>query len=202
MIGIIDIKMCNLGSVKNSLDYLKIQNEFISSVSQIKNCDKLILPGVGAFGEAMQRLDEEGFSEGIKKFVMTGKPLLGICLGMQLLMESSEEHGNHLGLSLVKGKVLNFNGRIKNLPIPHVGWNDVVRKKKSKILKEVDKVPSFYFVHSFFCKLSHVNEVVGITNYGVDFDSMLESGNIFGCQFHPEKSQANGLAVLRNFSEI
>jgi glutamine amidotransferase len=202
MIGIIDIKMCNLGSVKNSLDYLKMQNKFIESPSDISICDKLILPGVGAFGTAMERLNKTGFAKQINIFVKSGKPILGICLGMQLLMESSEEYGHHLGLGLIKGRVLDFSDKIKNLPIPHIGWNDVKKKKESIILRDIKDKSSFYFVHSFYCDLVDKNNVVGTTDYGFDFDSVLESGNIFACQFHPEKSQQNGLSVLDNFGKI
>lgn len=202
MIGIIDIKMCNLRSVKNSLDYLNISNKFINFPKGISDCDKLILPGVGAFGTAMEKLNKNGFTKRINKFAKDGKPILGICLGMQLLMESSEEHGHHLGLGLIKGRVLDFNGKIKNLPIPHIGWNDVVKKGESKILRDIDKVNSFYFVHSFYCDLLNKKEVVGTTDYGFGFDSVLESRNIFGCQFHPEKSQRAGLIILKNFSKI
>lgn len=202
MIGIIDYKMCNLQSVKNSLDYLNIPNKFVDSPSEIKSCDKLILPGVGAFGLAMERLDKIGFTKQIKEFARKGRPLLGICLGMQLLMESSQEHGHHLGLGLIKGGVFDFKTKIKNLPIPHVGWNNINKKRESSLLKGVENGASFYFVHSFYCDLTNKKEVVTTTDYGFDFDSILESKNIYGCQFHPEKSQQDGLRILKNFNEI
>jgi imidazole glycerol-phosphate synthase subunit HisH len=202
MIGILDYKMGNLQSIKNSLDYLNIPNRFIDYPNEILNCDKLILPGVGAFGLAMKRLDELGFIEPIKEFVFLGKPLLGICLGMQLLLDSSEEHGHHLGLGLVKGRVLPFKEKISNLPIPHIGWNDISKKKESKLLTNIENKASFYFVHSFYCDLTDKKAVAATTDYGFDFDSVIESGNIYGCQFHPEKSQKNGMVILENFSEI
>lgn len=194
--------MGNLQSVKNSLDFLKISNKIINSPMEGKVCNKLILPGVGAFGEAMNQLKTLGFDKFIKESVKKGKPLLGLCLGMQLLMDSSEEHGYHPGLGLIKGGVYPFQGKIKNLPIPHVGWNDLTKKKESKLLKDVDDNASLYFVHSFYCDLSDKSQVVATTDYGFDFDSMFEYENIFGCQFHPEKSQKNGLNILKNFSEI
>ena len=202
MIGIIDYKMCNLQSVKNSLDYLKIRNKFVDSPSEIKNCDKLILPGVGAFGIAMERLNKIGFTKQIKEFANQGNPLLGICLGMQLLMDSSEEYGHYSGLGLIKGGVFDFRNKVRNLPVPHVGWNEVIKSKESKLLKNVESGSSFYFVHSFYCDLTNRDEVIATTDYGFKFDSVLEIGNIYGCQFHPEKSQQDGLSILRNFNEI
>ncbi|MCX6762605.1 MAG: imidazole glycerol phosphate synthase subunit HisH [Candidatus Moranbacteria bacterium] len=202
MIGIINYGMGNLQSVKNSLDYLHIPNKFVNLSPEMSSCDKLILPGVGAFGLAMKQLSELKFIEPIKEFVASGKPLLGICLGMQLLLDSSEEHGNNAGLGLIRGQVLSFKEKIANLPIPHVGWNDIFFKKESKLLNNVEDGASCYFVHSFYCDLTDKKEVASTTDYGFNFDSSIESGNIFGCQFHPEKSQRVGLAILENFSKI
>lgn len=202
MIGILNYKMGNLQSVKNSLDYLHISNKFVNLPSEITNCDKLILPGVGAFGLAMKQLEELNFIDPIKEFVSLGKPILGICLGMQLLLDSSEEHGYHAGLGLIKGRALPFNEKITNLPIPHVGWNNISKKKDSKILNNIEDGDSFYFVHSFYCDLTEKKEIAATTNYGFDFDSVIESGNIYGCQFHPEKSQRAGLTILENFNKI
>lgn len=202
MIGIVDYKMGNLQSVKNSLDYLGIESKFVTSPKEIEGCNKLILPGVGAFGLAMKQLNELNLVEPIKKFVKDGKPILGICLGMQLLLDSSEEHGHHMGLSLVRGQVLPFAGKVGNLPIPHVGWNDASQIEESKILENIEDGDSFYFVHSFYCDVTDKKEVVATTDYGFDFDSVIESNNIYGCQFHPEKSQRAGLFLLENFSKI
>lgn len=202
MIGILNYKMGNLQSIKNSLDYLGIPSRIVDSPAETIECDQLILPGVGAFGLAMQQLHELDLVEPIKKIIEEGRPLLGICLGMQLLLESSEEHGHHEGLGLIKGRVLPFEGAIDGLPIPHVGWNNISKKKESAILKNIGDSDSFYFVHSFYCDLVDKNEVVATTDYGFDFDSIIQSGNIIGCQFHPEKSQRAGLSILVNFSKM
>lgn len=202
MLGILNYKMGNLQSVKNSLDYLHISSKFINHPSEIADCDKLILPGVGAFGLAMEQLKELKLLDPLKKFVASGHPLLGICLGMQLLLESSEEHGFHTGLAFIRGRVLPFREKIKELPIPHVGWNNIAKKKESQLLKNIENETSFYFVHSFYCDLVDKKEVAATTDYGFDFDSVIEVGNIFGCQFHPEKSQHLGLKILENFNRI
>ncbi len=202
MIGIVNYNMGNLQSVKNSLDYLNIANKFVNSPADIEGCYKLILPGVGAFGLAMEELNKLGFVEPIKKFSNAGKPILGLCLGMQLLLSSSEEYGQHQGLDLVTGKVLNFTDKVRNLPVPHVGWNDLKVTKQSSLLEGVESGESCYFVHSFYCQLQNQSETIATTDYGFEFTSMLQSNNIYGCQFHPEKSQSAGLKILANFGNL
>ncbi|RYE53867.1 MAG: imidazole glycerol phosphate synthase subunit HisH [Sphingobacteriales bacterium] len=201
MIGIINYGMGNLASVRNALDHLSITCKIVSSPAELRDMDKIILPGVGAFGMAMENLDSTGFSEEIRELVLVKKkPLLGICLGMQLLLQRSVEHGEHNGLSIVNGDVLFFGDVISNQPIPHMGWNDVEHKKNSILYAGIEEKSSYYFVHSYYCKLSDKEDVAGSTNYGIDFDSSIEAGHIFGCQFHPEKSQKNGLNIFRNFN--
>ncbi len=202
MIGIVNSKMGNLGSVKNSLDYLNIESRIVNSPEEIEGCDKLILPGVGAFGLAMEELNKLGFVEPIKKFAQEGKPLLGICLGMQLLMDNSEEHGLHQGLGLIKGQVLFFGNKIKNLPIPHMGWNNLVKKSESPLTAGVGEDNSFYFVHSFYCAPEDEKEILATSDYGFEFAACVGKGKIFGCQFHPEKSQKDGLQILKNFENV
>lgn len=202
MIGIINYKMGNLQSLVNSLDYLNIPNRVIDSPDNIINCDKLILPGVGAFGLAMQQLNSLGFIKPINDYIETEKPILGICLGMQLLLKTSEEHGNHRGLGLIDGHVLSFRNKIKDLPVPHVGWNNIHKKNNSIIFNNIEDNEDFYFVHSFYCDLSNNDEIIAETDYGFSFTSAFEKRNIFGCQFHPEKSQRAGLAILENFNNI
>lgn len=202
MIGILNYKMGNLKSVKNSLDYLNISNKFVNNARDIKGCDKLILPGVGAFGQAMEQLNDLGFIVALNKFATQNKPLLGLCLGMQLLLESSEEHGFNKGLGFVKGRVLNFKGRVGKLPIPHVGWNNVKVVKNNPLLAGLKNEVSCYFVHSFYSDLDNKSEVIAVTDYGFEFDSVFAKDNIFGCQFHPEKSQRDGLQILKNFDEM
>lgn len=203
MNGIINYGMGNLQSVKNSLDYLGIKNKFVNDPLDIQDCDKLILPGVGAFGMAMEKLKSLKFIPYIKEFASLGKPILGLCLGMQLLLDSSEEYGKHTGLGFISGKALSFVGKVGNLAVPHVGWNDIkIMNSKSKLLEGVGNDASCYFVHSFYCSLVNKDETVAVTNYGFEFSSVIESKNIFGCQFHPEKSQVAGLKILKNFDNI
>ena len=147
-LGIINYGVGNIRSVKNSLDYLNIPNKVISKPDEIKNCDKIILPGVGAFGPAMEKLNRAGFTEKLLKFSKE-KPVLGICLGMQLLFDESEEYGKHNGLGLLKGKVVSFHKKIKKLPIPLIVWNGIKKKRLSPILKGVEDDTTFYFIHSF-----------------------------------------------------
>ena len=201
MIGIINYGIGNLQSVKNSLDFLNIPNTIVNKPEEIDRCSKVILPGVGAFGPAMTELNQLDFSKKILKFTKQGKPILGLCLGMQLLFETSLEDGRHEGLGLIKGKVLPFKDKVKNLPIPHVGWNNLKIKSVSPLFKDVEDNSCFYFVHSFYCQVTKKTAAIGETEYGIKFASVVSAGKIFGCQFHPEKSQSAGLKLLENFSK-
>ena len=203
MIGILNYGMGNLQSVKNALDYLKVSNAIVGNIEDINACSKIILPGVGAFGEAMARLESFRFCKEIKKFVDTGKPVLGICLGMQLLFEKSCELGDHKGLALLKGTVKSLKDQGFQYSIPHIGWNDIyIQKKDSRIAHNIDDDATFYFVHSYYCDPVDLNMIVSKTDYGLTFASIVESGNVYGCQFHPEKSQYFGLKILENFVKI
>lgn len=203
MIGIVNYGMGNLASVKNALDYLGIPSRIICLPLELTQVDKILLPGVGAFGMAMENLRKTGFSDIIQELVVAKQmPILGVCLGMQLLLESSCEHGYHEGLKIIGGQVRYFGDSTKDLPIPHIGWNDVERTTHSTLFDEAESSASYYFVHSYYCDLSHHNHVAGITHYGIAFHSALEHNNVFGCQFHPEKSQKNGLALLKQFDAV
>lgn len=201
MIGIINYGVGNLRSVKNSLDYLGILNKVITKPQEIDSCDKIILPGVGAFGPAIDKLKALGFSEKIKEFAHK-KHVLGICLGMQLLFEESKEHGLHQGLGLIKGKVLPFSEKVKNLPLPLIGWNTIRKDKASPLFENIENESSFYFVHSFYCKPADKSVTLASADYGIRFTAIVGQDKIFGCQFHPEKSQADGLKLLKNFGEL
>lgn len=201
-IGIINYGAGNLISVKNSLDYLNIPNAIVDKPGDIKSFDKIILPGVGAFGPAMEKLNNSGFADEIKNFAKKGKPILGICLGMQLLFEKSEEHGTHKGLGLIKGEVLPFSKKVKDLPLPLVGWDDIVKEKSSPLLENIETGASFYFVHSFYCQPANPEIIAASADYEIKFAAIVHQDNIFGCQFHPEKSQSAGLKILKNFSNI
>lgn len=202
MIGIINYGVGNLTSVKNSLDFLDIPNKMIKKPAEVAACDKIILPGVGAFEPAISKINALSFAKAIKKHAAGKKPILGICLGMQLLFEESYENGQHKGLGLVKGKVLPFNEKVKDLPLPQIGWNDVTKEKPAKILENIDTGASFYFVHSFYCKPSVASATLASAKYGISFAAVVRQGAIYGCQFHPEKSQAAGLQILKNFSSL
>jgi glutamine amidotransferase len=203
MIGIINYGMGNLASIQNALNYLQIPCDIVSDPGQISKYDKLILPGVGAFASAMESLDRVGFTQRLKEIADEKKvPLLGICLGMQILFESSVEHGYHKGLGFMEGDVLFLGDSVRELTVPHVGWNDLSVQFKSRLLKGLSDERSFYFVHSYYCHAANKSVVTGTVEYGISLAAVVESANIFGCQFHPEKSQKNGLTVLRNFNEI
>lgn len=203
MIGIINYGMGNLASVKNALDFLNVKSTIIDDPDELRKVDKIILPGVGAFGMAMQNLHKSGFALAIQESVLVRKiPILGICLGMQLLFESSTEHGLNTGLGIADGRVLFLGEAFNSLPIPHIGWNSVEYNDRATLFNGLNKSPTYYFVHSYYCEILNPAQVAGVTEYGIIFHSSLEANNVFGCQFHPEKSQKNGLTVYSNFNKI
>lgn len=202
MIVIIDYGVGNLHSIKSALDYLKIENKVSKDVDEILNADGLILPGVGAFGDAMENLTNTGLIPTIRKFVESGKKLLGICLGAQLLYEKSFELGEYEGLGFIKGEVIPFKGLIdKELKIPHMGWNELIFNKNDKILKYIKKKEQVYYVHSYFIK-SEGTEVIASSEYDINVPGIVCYENIYGMQFHPEKSGTTGLNLLKAFGEL
>lgn len=203
MIAIVDYNMGNLASVKNAFAKLGRDTVVESNPLNFHNYDKLILPGVGAFGDAMEHLNERNMIGSIKEFAASGKPILGICLGMQLLFESSEEFGSNEGLGLVKGKVVAFD-TVKfseELKVPHMGWNRMFTKSHP-LFKNLDEEHYLYFVHSFHAVCDNEKDIIGTTEYGYRFTSAVACGNIMGIQPHPEKSHKNGLAILENFINL
>ena len=203
MIGLINYGMGNLGSVRRTFEILNIENIIISTPSEITICKKLVLPGVGNFSNAMKILNNNGWSEKIIKHALEEKkPLLGICLGMQLLAKSGTEGGEIDGLGIIKGTVKPFNFKNKDYRIPHVGWNSIENiKKNSTILSGIENGTDFYFVHSYYLDTNTDNKAAD-TNYEVDFCSVVEKDNIFGTQFHPEKSDKTGLKIIENFINL
>lgn len=200
MLGIIDYKMGNLASVYNACSKFTKDVKIIKTKDDITKCDKIILPGVGAYKDAMKYLEKNGLKDAILEFSNSNKPLLGICLGMQLLFESSEEFGYTKGLGLIEGKVIAFNrDKTKELKIPHMGWNTI--ETKNNILFEGLKNPYLYFVHSFHTVCDD-KYIIGKTTYGYEFASAVNKNNISGFQPHPEKSHNNGLKVLENFINL
>lgn len=204
MIGIIDYGMGNLASVQNALSSIGVVSTIISTPEELANTDKAILPGVGAFGDAMETLDAKGLSDAIRSFALQQKkPFLGICLGMQLMYDESCEFGSHNGLGLIKGKVLPLAKHTQGLSIPNIGWCQTNRHGESRLISQLtDNELCFYYVHSFFCRAEDRDIVTGSLSYGTECDAIIETNNIFACQFHPEKSQASGISILKNFAEI
>ena len=203
MIGIIDYNMGNLQSVMNAFEKLGVKAELVRNPACVKNYDKVILPGVGAFKEAMEHLEHKGMDEAVRAFAASGKPLLGICLGMQLLFENSTEFGETKGLGLIPGNVEKFNpARFPSaLKVPHMGWNALHVKGDCALFKGLEERMYLYFVHSFHA-VCEPQYVVGVTRYGYDFPSAVQKENVFGFQPHPEKSHENGLKILKNFVEL
>ncbi len=201
MIAVLDYDAGNLASVKKALDFIGVENKVASSGKELKEAAGLIIPGVGAFGEAKRRLEERGLDNDILSFVKSGKPVLGICLGMQLLFEESEEAPGVKGLALLKGRVLKFSAE-SGIKIPHVGWNSLKIKPGKSLFNEIDTGVYVYFVHSYYVKSDYEENVAASTEYGTLIHSAAESDNIFACQFHPEKSSETGLKILKNFAEI
>lgn len=201
MIGIIDYNMGNLASVYNACHLLDAHADIVKDPEQLKNYDRIILPGVGAFGDAMEHLNETGMNEAIHEFSKTGKPMIGICLGMQLLFNSSEEFGEHKGLGLIDGEIVRFDKSKmhEDSKIPHMGWNTIINKN-NELFHGLEN-PYLYFVHSYHAQTSDRN-VIGYTEYGYKFASAVNKDNIYGFQPHPEKSHDNGLRILKNFMAI
>lgn len=202
MITIIDYGMGNLGSVKNMLRYIKVESEITNDIDKIANAKKLLLPGVGAFDAAMERINQSGLRDILDKKVLEEKvPVLGICLGMQLLTTSSEE-GKLDGLNWIPGRTLHFKFDDNKLKIPHMGWNSIHVAKQHRLVEGLPDDSRFYFVHSYYVKADNSIDVLATTHHGLDFHSMLQRNNIMGAQFHPEKSHKFGMKLLENFAAI
>lgn len=201
MIALIDYGMGNIKSVSKALETTGTDVKITQSPEDIRNAKAIVLPGVGAFRDCMKNLSKLELISVIKEQILKGKPYLGICLGMQILFTESEEFGLCKGLDIFKGKVVRFQ-LSQGYKIPHMGWNTVKFHKKSRLLEEIKDNSYFYFVHSYYVSPEDSKVVAGVTDYGVEFTSMIIHENIFATQFHPEKSQKIGLTLLRNFVKI
>ncbi|ANE36314.1 imidazole glycerol phosphate synthase HisFH, HisH subunit [Campylobacter iguaniorum] len=203
MIGIIDYGAGNIRSVINAFSYVGAKSKLVSDANELKNYDKLLLPGVGAFGDAMNKLKSSNLDSAILEFIKTGKPFLGICLGMQLLFEKGFEFGEHDGLGVMEGSVVKFDEAKfdKHLKVPHMGWNVCDFKAQTPINKGLSKEAYLYFVHSYHA-VCPANQVLATTNYGYKFVSAIYKDNVYGFQPHPEKSHENGLKIIKNFTEL
>jgi glutamine amidotransferase len=192
--------MGNLRSVLNALEAIGVEAYLAPSPEAVGDAERLILPGVGAFGDGMRNLRERGFVEALPDLLAGGRPLLGLCLGMQMLASSSDEHGHHEGLGLIPGEVRRLSPG-DGLRVPHVGWNSVQAKNVSTLLgDDAAAEQTFYFVHSYHFIAERPEDVTGVSDYGADVTAVVERGNVMGTQFHPEKSQRDGLALLRRFA--
>ena len=203
MITIINYGMGNLGSINNMFKKIGVKSIITSDIDEIKKSKKIVLPGVGSFDVAMEKINNLGIRKVLDKKVLIDKtPILGICLGMQLLTNSSEE-GVKSGLGWINGKAINFKNKIdKKLKIPHMGWNSVKIVNKSPFVNDCSDMDRYYFVHSYFVKVKNNSNSLMKTNYGIDFDSAIVKNNIYGTQFHPEKSHKYGIKLFKNFSKI
>lgn len=201
MIAIIDYDAGNIQSVKNALKFIECDFKVTKDKNEIMNCDGAILPGVGSFGDAMDNMNKAGVTEIIKEFITTGKPLLGICLGLQLMFPGSEESAGVEGLNLFEGDVTRIpNG--DGLKIPHIGWNSIKILNKDGIFKGIEDEPYVYFVHSYYLNAKNKDIVSAQTEYGVTIDAAITYKNVTATQFHPEKSGEVGLKMLRNFVQM
>ncbi len=202
MIAIIDYGVGNLYSISHSLSYLGLENAVTRDEETILNADKLILPGVGAFGDARRKLSETGMDRLVIQKAESGTPLLGICLGMQLLFQKSYEYGEHPGLGLLPGEICPLKPDIpENLKVPHIGWNGLKFMGECSLLKYIQEGDSVYYVHSFYAKGAG-DAVKAVSEYSVDVPGLVQRGNVYGAQFHPEKSGPVGLNILRAFGEV
>jgi glutamine amidotransferase len=201
LIGIVDYGMGNVRSVRDALEHLGEEVEITADPTRLAAADRLVLPGVGAFGDAMANLEARGLPAILDVEVFQKrKPLLGICLGLQLLAESSCEHGEHRGLGWINGAVVRFDGGT-SLKVPHMGWNDLERTADHPLFHGLeDGQLCFYFVHSYYLACRDSDAVVATCNYGTPFAAMVARGNIAATQFHPEKSQDSGIHILKNFA--
>jgi len=203
MLTIIDYKAGNVRSIQNMLKKIGVKSLISDKIEDIQNADKLILPGVGSFDYGMEQLEKSGLIEILNKKVMDDKsPILGICLGVQLMTMSSEE-GSKQGLGWFDASTVRFDkSKIpENYKIPHMGWAEVEYNKNSKLFSDYAEIPRFYFVHSFHLQTNIESEILATANYGYNFVAALERDNIIGTQFHPEKSHKFGMQILRNFVE-
>lgn len=212
MLGIIDYNISNLYSVRKALDFINVEYEILQSAKNINRCHGIILPGVGAFGNAVKNLQEKGFWLPLLNYMQENKPLLGICLGMQLLLSESHEFGKHYGFNIIHGQVLPIPEPEKTAggfkyKTPHIGWNKLLKQEHAEwqdtILENIAENDEFYFVHSFIAVPSDSSHVLANIEYaGLQIPAVISKGNIYGCQFHAEKSRDCGIGILKNFVKL
>jgi glutamine amidotransferase len=207
-ITIIDYGCGNILNLVRALKFLGYETKITHEKEAIISSSHVILPGVGSFKTAMQQIKKYDLKNTISEYANSKKPLLGICLGMQILLTKGNEFGSHKGLGLIEGEVIKIsNKKNSEIKIPHMGWNEIYPRDKeqwkSKILRNIPEGKNFYFVHSYICSAKNPNSIIAVSNYcNIKIPAIISTDNIFGCQFHPEKSSNNGLGILKNFCEI
>ena len=203
MLAIVDYGVGNLYSLASSLKCIGVEHAVVSDPEALRRANRIILPGVGAFADAARKLRQSGMREALLEEARKGKPLLGICLGMQMLFDRSLEYGEHKGLGLIPGEVVPMAGRLpEGLKIPHIGWNALaIRKPDHPLMKYTESGDCVYFVHSFYAS-DCADSVIATAEYGIDVTAAVAKGNVMGCQFHPEKSGTVGLGILKAFCEM
>lgn len=200
MIAIIDYNVGNLANLKNALDYQEIPNRIVTRPEELSAADHIILPGVGAFRPAMDHLRAAEMEAVVRERVTAGVPFLGVCVGLQLLFDASEEDGEHQGLGLLSGRIVRFEDN--GLKVPQIGWNQVSWQREDPLVEGIPDRSYFYFVHSYHARVTNPEDALGVADYGVSFPAVVRHNNVWGVQFHPEKSQNVGLRLLKNFSAI
>lgn len=200
-LGIIDLDTGNLASLLSALNKLNIRFIVCRNSFDFENVSKIIIPGVGAFRDFMKKIKSRNIDKIILNKIKNNCSILGVCIGYQILFEGSNEHGNCEGLKLFKGDFENFKNLNNSIKVPHVGWNECKIVKKNKLFENIENYSDFYFTHSYYLKNYNIENVISKTNYNFNFVSAVNNNNIYGVQFHPEKSQSNGLKILKNFYE-
>ena len=200
-LGLVDVGAGNIGSLKSALKKIGIKYQICKEAEDFENINKIILPGVGNFNDFMNKIKSKNLNKLIEEKHKKDIPILGICLGFQVLFSNSSESGFTEGFNFIDGKIINFKEKLKTLRTPHVGWNNCKFEKKSTLFENVDNNSDFYFTHSFFLNDCNKDYIISKTDYGFQFISGVEKNNLYGVQFHPEKSQLSGIKVLKNFYE-
>ena len=200
-LGIVDLDTGNLASLLSALNKLNINFKICKNSFDFEDVDKIILPGVGAFKDLMKKINEKNMDKIILAKIDKNVPVLGVCVGFQILFSGSNEHGYCKGLGLIKGNFINFKDESKKIKVPHVGWNECKILKKNKLFQDIEDNCDFYFTHSYHLKDYNIENVTTKTMYDLNFVSSINMKNIYGVQFHPEKSQLNGLKIIKNFYE-
>jgi len=200
-LGLVDVGVGNIGSLKSALNKIGVKYKICKEAEDFGDINKIILPGVGNFNDFMNKIKNKNLDKIIKKKYEKNIPIFGICLGFQVLFSNSSESGFTEGLNFIKGKIINFKEKLDTLRTPHVGWNNCKLEKKSILFENVDNNSDFYFTHSFYLDDCNKDYIISKTDYGFPFISGVEKDNLYGVQFHPEKSQLSGMKVLKNFCE-